>query len=117
MWKLIGVISLCLATVPAFSQSTSKYQVATIMDVKAHNAAGESASDVTSYDVSVRVGDTMYVVLYTPPLGENNVKYFAGRELLVLVGKKTIAYNDLLGQSFEAPIESQKSATQPKASK
>jgi hypothetical protein len=117
MWKLMGVISLCLAAVPAFSQSTSKYQVATIMEVKAHNAARESASDVTCYDVSVRVGNTIYVVLYTPPLGENNVEYFGGRELLVLVGKKTITYNDILGQSFEAPIESQKPATQPKVSK
>jgi len=45
------------------------------------------------------------------------VKYAAGRELLVLVGKGTIRYNDILGQSFEVPIESQKPAAQPQQAK
>jgi hypothetical protein len=48
-------------------------------------------------------------------LGLTTVKYAAGRELSVLVGKKTITYNDILGQSQEVPIVSQRSATkQPK---
>ena len=110
MRKLIGVIALCLLSFPAFCQSTSKYQVATIIEVKAHQAAGDSASDATSYDVSAKVGDTIYVVLYTPPLGELPPKYAAGREMLVLVGKNTITYNDILGRSFEVPIESQRPA-------
>jgi hypothetical protein len=117
MGRLIGVIVLFLAALPAFCQPTSKYEVATILEVKPHQAAGISASDVTSFDVSVKVGDTIYVALYTPPLGETQVKYFAGRELLVLVRKNTIAYNDILGRSFEAPIQSQRSATQAKLSK
>ena len=112
MLKLICMICICLATFPAFSQSPSKYQVATITDVKNHQ---ESGPDVVRYDVSVKVGDTIYVVLYTPPLGMNTVKYAAGRDLLVLVGKKVITYNDILGQSQEVPILSQRSATnQPK---
>ena len=112
MLKLICMTCICLGTLPAFSQSTSKYQVATITDVKTHQ---DSGSDVVRYDVSVKVGDTIYVVLYTPPLGMNTVKYAAGRELLVLVGKKTITYNDILGQSQEVPIVTQRSASkQPK---
>jgi len=95
---------------PAFGQSTSKYQVGTITEVKVHKTAGSGASDAASYDVSVKVGDTIYMVLYTPPLGEETVKYSAGRDLLVLVGKRTIRYNDILGQSFEVPIESQRPA-------
>ena len=102
---------------PAFGQSTSKYQVGTITEVKVHQTAGSGASDAASYDVSVKVGNTVYVVLYTPPLGEETVKYSAGRELLVLVGKRTITYNDLLGRSYEVPIESQKPAAMPKQSK
>jgi hypothetical protein len=90
--------------------------VGTIIDVKPHQAAGNS-TDVTSYDVSVRVGGTIYVALYTPPLGTDTVKYAAGRELLVLIGKKTITYNDILGQSFEVPIVSRKTATDAKQSK
>jgi len=117
VWKLINVITLCLLSFPALCQSTSKYQVATIIEVKAHQAAGDGASDPTSYDVSAKVGDTIYVVLYTTPLDEVAPKYAAGRELLVLVGKNTITYNDMLGRSLQVPIESQRPATEPKHSK
>lgn len=110
MRRLIWVICIGLGTIPAFCQSASKYQVATITDVKTHQAVAQTSSDVVSYDVSLKVGDTIYVVLYKPPLGMNTVKYSAGRDLLVLVGKKTVTYNDLLGQSFEVPIISQRPA-------
>ncbi len=117
MRKLIGAVTLCLLTLPALCQSTSKYQVAIITEVKAHQVAGEPASDSSSFDVSVKVGDTIYVVLYTPPLSELPPKYATGRELLVLVGKSTITYNDMLGQSHEVRIESQRPAIEPKHSR
>ena len=117
MLRLVGVFCICLTTFPVFCQSTSRYQVGTITEVKTHLTDANSGSDAISYDVSVKVGDTIYVVLYIPPLGEETVKYSAGRDLLVLVGKRTIRYNDILGQSFEVPIESQKPAARPKQSK
>jgi len=114
MLRLVGLFLICLTTFPAFGQSTSKYQVGTITEVKVHHPAESGASDPASYDVSVKVGDTTYVVLYTPALGEDTVKYAAGRDLLVLVGKNTITYNDILGRSFAVPIESQKPAAKVK---
>src|SRR3984885_9167832 len=117
MLRLAIVFCISLTMFSAYGQSTSKYQVGTITDVKTHQDAGGGATDPASYDVTVKVGDTIYVVLYTPPLGEATVKYAAGRELLVLVGKHTIRYNDILGQSFEVPIESQKSVAKPKPAK
>ena len=117
MQRLAGVFLIFLTIFPAFGQFTSKYQVGTITEVKAHQAAGSGTSDAASYDVSVKVGETLYVVLYTSPLGEETVKYTAGRDLLVLVGKRTIRYNDILGQSFEVPIESQKPAAKADQSK
>jgi hypothetical protein len=113
---LISVVALFLLSFPALCQSTSKYQVATILEVKEHQAAEHDASDA-SYDVSVKVDDTLYVVLYTPRLGELPPKYAAGREMLVLVGKNTITYNDMLGRSFQVPIETEKPAAERKASK
>ena len=110
MLRLVGLCLIFFTMFPAFGQSTSKYQVGTITAVKPRQAAGSGASDAASYDVSVKVGDTIYVVLYTPALGEDTVKYAAGRDLLVLVGKNTITYNDILGRSFAVPIESQKPA-------
>ena len=114
MQRLIVVVTLCLLTLAALGQSTSKYQVAIITEVKARQVAGDSASDASSYDVSVKVGDTIYVVLYTQPLGEIPAKYATGHELLVLVGKNTITYNDILGRSLQVPIESQRPATEHK---
>ena len=117
MRRLIAVIGLCLLTFPALCQSTSKYQVAIINEIKPRQAAGDDASDATSYDVSVKVGDTIYVVLYTQPLGELPAKYARGHQLLVLVGKNTITYNDMFGRSLQVPIESQRPAVEPKQSK
>ena len=117
MLRLAGLICIFLTTYPAFCQSPSKYQVGTITDVKVHQVAGSSASAIASYDVSVKVGDTIFVVLYTPALGEETVKYATGRDLLVLVGKNTVTYNDILGRSFAVPIESQKPAANLKQSK
>ena len=54
--RLIPILALCLLTFPAFCQSASKWQVATITEVKAHPAAGEDASDPITYDVSVQSG-------------------------------------------------------------
>ena len=115
--RLIPVLTVCLLTFPAFCQSESKWQVATITEVKAHPASGEDASDPIIYDVSVRVDTTIYLVRYTTPAGEVAPKYVAGRELLVLVGKNTITYNDMLGRSLQVPIESHRPAAEPRHSK
>ena len=117
MRRLLAVLALCLLTFPAFCQSSSPWQRAMITEVKPRQAVGDGASDLARYDVSVKVGDTIYLVLYTEPLGELPAKYAAGRELLVLVGKNTITYNNVLGRSLEVPIESQRPATDPKRSK
>jgi len=114
MQRLIVVVTFCLLALAALGQSTSNYQVAMITEVKPRQATGDGTSDPTSYDVYVKVGKTVYVVLYTQPLGEIPAKYETGRELLVLVGKNTITYNDMLGRSLQVPIESQRPATEHK---
>ena len=58
------------------------------------------------YDISIKVGNTVYVVLYTPPPGTYGFQYSAGQDMLVSVGNKTITYNDLLGNSRQVPIVS-----------
>jgi len=75
MLRIVSAIfCLGLITLPAFCQSGSKYVVGTITEVKVHQqAADNGTADNTSYDVSIRVGNTIYVALYTPPLGEITV--------------------------------------------
>jgi len=117
MLKLLCVVCICLATLSVFSQSASNYQVGTITAVKPHQSAGDSSDDAISYDVSVRVGDTIYLVLYKPPVGASPIKYAAGRNLLVMVGEKTLHYNNIIGEPFEVPIVSRKPATDTNQSK
>lgn len=117
MLKLIGVVCIYLATLPLFSQSVSNYQVGTITAVKPHQSASDNSGDAVSYDVSVRVGDTIYLVLYKPPVGASPIKYAAGRNLLVMVGEKTLHYNNIVGESLEVPIVSRKPATDTNQSK
>jgi hypothetical protein len=118
MLKSFFLIIICAVALPAFCEPAVKYEVATILDVKPHQSAGEiSASVAATYDVSIKVAGTIYLVLYTDTLGTNTVKYAAGRQLLVYVGKKTITYNDILGRSQEVSIISQKPVTNISQSK
>jgi hypothetical protein len=102
-------IILCIALMCAVAASvlgqasSSKYQPGTIMAVKDHLDPNDSTK---RYDISIKVGHTMYVVLYTPPPGAYGFQYSAGQDLLVSVGTNTITYNDLLGNSRKVPIVS-----------
>ena len=107
MLKAITVIVICGATLSALSQSTSQYTVAAVAAVQPHQSIAGSSTSGVSYDVSLKVGNATYVVLYTPPYGLQTVQYATGRQFLVLVGEKTITFNDVLGTSTELPIESQ----------
>ena len=54
---------------------------------------------------------TQFMWYCTRTVGRTPPKYATGRELLVLVGKNTITYNDMLGRSLQVPIESQRPVT------
>src|SRR5262249_23263877 len=100
------VLLLCLATLEGLCQNSSpKYQPGTITAVSSHQLApGEQPSDTTKYDVSVKIGDTNYVVLYTPPNGAKTVEYAAGLDFLFLVGSDTLTVNRGPSGPAEMPI-------------
>lgn len=104
MRKCVILILGIFAALAAVCQSSSAdYQVGTIMGVTRHpNAPGES--DLARYDVTLKVGNNVYVVLYSPPEGQNTVQYAAGMDILVLVKDNSIRFNKL-GTTGEAPIE------------
>ena len=95
------MVASCLAQSPA-----TKWQVATIMDVKASRYAAEQESPALRYYVTIRVGDAEYVALYIPPAGtiKDQIEYKVGTDKLVLIGPDTIKYNDILGTPHEVPI-------------
>ena len=106
MREWFTIILLCIATVRAPCQMTSsEYQPGTIMKVTTHQRApGELDDHIARYDVEVKVGNTVYLVLYTPPNGANGVQYSAGLGLLVLVGGHTLTFNSRLSGTTEVPI-------------
>jgi len=85
---------LFLSTLFALSQTTPKFRPGTIMAVTPHpNSANGQDHDGPAYDVSVKVGDTLYVVLYAPHNASRTVAYTAGMQLLVAVNKDTLTFN------------------------
>jgi hypothetical protein len=106
MREWFTIILMCIMTAPAPCQTaSSKYQPGTIMKVTTHQPVpGELYEHLARYDVEVKVGNTIYTVLYTPPNGANGVEYSAGLGLLVLVGSDTLTFNSKLSGTTEVPI-------------
>ena len=108
----LGLILICVTVASASAQAPSpKFEPGTITAVTARQSPGQHDTDVTQYEVSVKVGDTTYLVLYTPLNGANAVKFSAGNQLLVLVGSTTLTFNSALSGKTEVPILSRE--TQP----
>jgi len=98
------------ATDQVAKSSSAKWEVATIMAVKAHPPAKGDYTNTVRYDVTVRVGNAEYIVLYAPPDGIDKELVLSrlGIDGLVLVGKDTIKYNDDLGNTHEVLILSRR---------
>jgi len=101
-----SIIPVLFAVFAALGQAPeSKYQPGTVVAVTRHqDLPGEQHRDTARYDVSVKVGDTTYTVLYTPPNGANGVEYSVGRDILVLVGPDALTFNSKLSGTTEVPI-------------
>lgn len=108
---LVKIAVMWVAILPVLGQDAKPaYQTATIVDVKTHQESAASGSSVSRYDISIRLQNNIYVVLYTPPPGTYGSQYMKGMDMLVLVGDNTITYNDMLGVSREVPILSRMKA-------
>ena len=112
MRKLSLFLLAVSMTLPVLCQEPStKYVAGSVTAVVRHHDEASQANQAVRYDVSVKVGKTIYVVLYTPPSGTSVVEYRVGADLPVLVGEKTLTFNDLMGEKHELPILSTKPAS------
>jgi hypothetical protein len=103
---LLSVLICAVVSVSALGQTSAPdYRRGTIVAVTAHHdVPGESGRDVARYDVSVKVGNTVYVVLFTPLNGSNTVEYSTGLDMLFLVGDDTLTFNSMVSGKTEMPI-------------
>jgi hypothetical protein len=91
MYRFFYVLLMCFAIISAPCQTSApKYQPGTVTAVERHPAPSGSDTGSIQYDVTVRIDDTEYVVLCTPPSGSNTVEYSVGHELLFAVGKDAL---------------------------
>jgi hypothetical protein len=104
--KQLSLVLICVSALLALGQTPSaKYQPGTITAVTKHkNAPGDGGEDVARYDVSVKIGNVLYVILYTPLNGANSVEYSPGIEMLFSVGNDTLTFNSKLSGTTEVPI-------------
>jgi hypothetical protein len=107
---LMLLMSLALVTTCLAQSSAAKWKVATIMGVKVHEPAAGTELSAAQYEVTARVENTEYVVLYVAPAGSlpDTPRYRLGQDVLVLVGTDTIKYNELGGITREVPILSRR---------
>jgi hypothetical protein len=100
---------ICALILPACCQmSSSQYQPGTIVAVALHQSSpGQEGGNIIRYDVSVKVGNTIYMTLYTPPNGYSGVEFSAGIEKLFLVGTSTLTFNSASWGKTEVPIVGQ----------
>ena len=110
MLRKLVLMCVWLCCIPAVCESAepAKYQIATVVAVNPHSPSAPADASATTYDVSLQIGNIIYVVLYTPRLGLQTAKYAAGRQVLVLVGEKILTYNDISGNTLEVPILARK---------
>jgi hypothetical protein len=104
--KAMCLILVCTSAIASFGQTSStKYQPGTITAVAVHeNPPGEASAEATRYDVSVKIRNVVYVVLYTPRAGDNTVEYLRGMEMLFLVGGSTLSFNSKTSGTIKTPI-------------
>jgi hypothetical protein len=104
------IIVFCFSVARSQGQDKKVYQAGTIVDVQPHQAAAGSDSDKKQFDVSIKVANKIYVVLYSPPGGQDFAEYGVGMNRTVLVEGDTMKLNDLLGRTRILPVLSVKDA-------
>lgn len=100
---------LCLRPLTLLAQKQT-WQAGTILEVKPH--PGESGSDNAGkqYDVSIKVGKKVYVVLYVDEGDQPDPKLYIGATRTVLIDGNTLKFNDVGGRVHSARILSSKDA-------
>lgn len=107
MPKIFPQTLMLLLPALAFAQcssTSSAYQPAIIIDARPFSSPERPNLDEGLYEVSIRVGRTVYVVLTPLASSSETILYSAGRQLRVRMGDDTITWNDTMGQCYKAPI-------------
>lgn len=101
MTRLLWALTLAIATASFCQTSSPKPQHATISAVAVHKNAPDD--NVLKYDVTLKIGNSIYTVLFMPPSGSKGVEYAVGQNVVALVGPETITVTRF-GHTSESQI-------------
>jgi hypothetical protein len=107
----LAAVLVCAACISAVAQSqTTHYQDGQIIAVKklpAHASSGHTdapaASEVDEYEISIQVGDTVYVCRYVSH-SEQDLTWTQGKEGQVRIKGKTMYVKRVSGKEAQASI-------------
>src|SRR3954467_5684290 len=101
--KFAAIVTFAfLIVVNCYPQHKPTFIPGTVMKIKPHQPSNPDAAK--QYDLSVKVANTLYTVLYTPLPGSTGVEYSAGMERHVLVEGDSMKFSDLRGNLITMPI-------------
>ena len=109
------IVALVFASVISVAQQ-AKWQHGIILAVVKHADSQRADPNVTSYDISLRVGETVYVVLYNAPRNSSMVEYRVGGDVVVLVDRTNLTINDIQGNAHTVKILRRESSGDGKSS-
>jgi hypothetical protein len=104
------ILTFGFAVRRSWGEDSKAYQAGTIVEVKEHQPAAGTETGKKEFDVSIKVGNKIYLVLYSPPGGQDFAEYGVGMNRTVLVEGDTMKLNDLLGRTRTLPVLSIKDA-------
>jgi hypothetical protein len=104
------IFIVCFSVTRSPGQDKKVYQAGTIVNIQVHQPAAGTDTDKKQFDVSIQVANKIYVVLYSPPGGQDFAEYGVGMNRTVFVEGDTMKLNDLLGRTRILPILSVKDA-------
>src|SRR5258705_8709246 len=116
----LPVLLLCAACISAAASSqTAQYQSGKIIAVNklpSHAGSGgtdaPAASEVEEYEISIKVGDTLYVCRYVSH-SDQDLSWTQGKEGQVRIKGKTIYVRKATGKEAQASILRQTKASTP----
>jgi hypothetical protein len=116
----LAAVLVCAACISAVAQSqTTQYQDGKIIAVKklpVHASSGHTdaptASEVDEYEISIQVGDTVYVCRYASH-SEQDLSWTQGKEGQVRIKGKTMYVKRVTGKEAQASILRKTKASTP----
>lgn len=112
--QVVALVLSLAATLSVPQMTSSNYERGTITAVAKHVPPSSTDTAADQYDVTVRISNMEYTVLYTAPSGVNIVEYSPGMDMLFLVGAETLTFNSRLSGTKELPILSRQALSSGK---